>query len=115
MQHVDAIPFERKARHDYTVEDSFEAGIVLTGSEVKSLREGNAQIAEGYARVRRGEMWILAHNPVKVIEAMEGPGYIVQIVGKAVWFVGYGARLNQFGELQQEFYERDLLPLTQKI
>ena len=38
--------------------DTYEAGIVLTGSEVKSLREGNAQIAEGYARVQRGEMWL---------------------------------------------------------
>ncbi len=48
----------RRAYRDYDILDTFEAGIVLTGSEVKSLREGNAQISEGYARVRRGEMWI---------------------------------------------------------
>jgi SsrA-binding protein len=48
----------RRAYRDYEILDTYEAGMVLTGSEVKSLREGNAQIAEGYARVRQGEMWI---------------------------------------------------------
>ena len=48
----------KRARRDYDILDTYEAGLVLTGSEVKSLREGNAQIAEGYARVRRGELWI---------------------------------------------------------
>jgi len=48
----------RRARHDFAILDTYEAGLVLTGSEVKSLREGNAQIAEGYARVQRGEMWL---------------------------------------------------------
>jgi SsrA-binding protein len=54
----------RKARHDYTIEDSFEAGIVLTGSEVKSLREGRANIAEAYAREQGGEIFLVnAHIP----------------------------------------------------
>jgi SsrA-binding protein len=48
----------KRAYRDYDILDTYEAGMVLTGSEVKSLREGNAQIAEGYARVQRGEMWI---------------------------------------------------------
>src|SRR6056297_2313988 len=48
----------KRAYRDYDILDTYEAGIVLTGSEVKSLREGNAQIAEGYARVQRGEMWL---------------------------------------------------------
>ena len=48
----------KRAYRDYEVLDTWEAGMVLTGSEVKSLREGNAQISEGYARVRRGEMWL---------------------------------------------------------
>ena len=39
----------RKARHDYTIEDTYEAGIVLTGTEVKSLREGRASLVDGYA------------------------------------------------------------------
>lgn len=48
----------KRAYRDYEILDTWEAGMVLTGSEVKSLREGNAQIAEGYARVRKGEMWL---------------------------------------------------------
>ncbi|MEM7505264.1 MAG: SsrA-binding protein SmpB [Pseudomonadota bacterium] len=49
----------RKARHNYFIEDSFEAGIVLHGSEVKSLREGKANIAESYATVENGELWLV--------------------------------------------------------
>ena len=48
----------KRARRDYDILDTYEAGLVLTGSEVKSLREGNAQIGDGYASVRRGEAWI---------------------------------------------------------
>lgn len=48
----------KRAHRDYEIVDTFEAGMVLTGSEVKSLREGNAQISEGYARVRNGEVWL---------------------------------------------------------
>lgn len=49
----------RKARHNYTVLSSYEAGIVLTGTEVKSLRKGNANIAESHAIVKNGEVWLL--------------------------------------------------------
>ncbi|MEL6662788.1 MAG: SsrA-binding protein SmpB [Pseudomonadota bacterium] len=49
----------RRARRDYTVEDTLEAGIVLKGSEVKSLREGRANIAESYAGVEDGELWLV--------------------------------------------------------
>jgi SsrA-binding protein len=48
----------RKARHEYAVLDSLEAGVVLTGTEVKSLRQGNANIAEAFARITRGEVWL---------------------------------------------------------
>ena len=48
----------RKARHDYHFLERFEAGLVLTGSEVKSLREGRAQIADAYATVEHGEVWL---------------------------------------------------------
>lgn len=48
----------RRARHDYAIEERFEAGIVLTGSEVKSLRAGRASISESFARVENGEVWI---------------------------------------------------------
>jgi SsrA-binding protein len=49
----------RKARHQYAIEDTLEAGIVLAGSEVKALREGRAQIAESYASVEGGELWLI--------------------------------------------------------
>jgi len=49
----------RRARHDYEVLDTIEAGIVLSGPEVKSLRQGRASLSEAYAVVRRGELWLL--------------------------------------------------------
>ena len=49
----------RRARHDYAIDDDLECGIVLEGSEVKSLREGNANIAESYATVDDGELWLI--------------------------------------------------------
>jgi SsrA-binding protein len=54
----------RKARHDYTIEDTYEAGLVLTGTEVKSLREGRASLVDGYAFIEFGEAWLDAvHIP----------------------------------------------------
>jgi len=49
----------RKARHDYHIIDTYEAGLVLTGSEVKSVRAGRANLREGYVTVRDGELWLL--------------------------------------------------------
>lgn len=54
----------RRARHDYTIEDTFEAGLVLTGTEVKSLRLGRASLVDGYGFVDGGEAWLDAvHIP----------------------------------------------------
>lgn len=53
------IATNRKARHDYTVEDSFEAGIALTGTEIKSVREGSVNLQDAYARIERGEAWLV--------------------------------------------------------
>lgn len=54
----------RRALHEFEIEDRFEAGIVLTGSEVKSLRERGATIRDAYAEVRDGELWLVnAHIP----------------------------------------------------
>jgi SsrA-binding protein len=49
----------RRARHDYQLLDRFEAGLVLTGTEVKSLRNGRATLAQAYAEVREGEAWLV--------------------------------------------------------
>ena len=48
----------KKARHDYSIEDVFECGIVLTGTEVKSLRMGRASLIDGFAMVNKGELWL---------------------------------------------------------
>jgi SsrA-binding protein len=52
----------RKARFHYAIGETFEAGVALTGSEVKSLRTGKANIAESYASTRDGELWLLNSN-----------------------------------------------------
>lgn len=52
----------RRARFEYHIEDVFEAGIVLTGTEVKSLRFGEGSIAESYAEVKGGEVWLINSN-----------------------------------------------------
>jgi len=49
----------RRARYDYFIEDDLECGIILQGSEVKSLRQGGANIAESYANVENGELWLI--------------------------------------------------------
>ena len=59
----------RRARHDYTIEDTYEAGLVLTGTEVKSLREGRASLVDGYAFVDGGEAWLAA---VHIPEYLDG-------------------------------------------
>jgi SsrA-binding protein len=48
----------KKARHDYFIEEVYECGLVLTGTEVKSLRAGRASLIDGYATVRDGELWL---------------------------------------------------------
>ena len=52
----------RKARFNYEIGDTYEAGIALTGSEVKSLRSGKATIAESYADSKAGELWLVNAN-----------------------------------------------------
>jgi SsrA-binding protein len=59
----------RKARHDYAVEDVYEAGLVLVGTEVKSLRQGRASLVDGYATVEGGEAWL---EGVHIPEYAEG-------------------------------------------
>ena len=49
----------RKARHDFFILETFECGIVLSGTEIKSLREGKANLKEGYARFNAGELWLV--------------------------------------------------------
>jgi len=48
----------RKARHEYFILDTFEAGVALTGTEIKSIRDGKVSLQEGFARVQDGEVWL---------------------------------------------------------
>jgi SsrA-binding protein len=59
----------RKARFNYAIGETFEAGIALTGTEVKSLREGKATIAESFASARDGELWLLNANIPEYLQA----------------------------------------------
>ena len=59
----------KKARHDYSIEDVFECGMVLTGTEVKSLRAGRASLVDGFAMIENGELWL---HGVHIPEYTEG-------------------------------------------
>ena len=59
---VKTVAENRRARFDYFIDDTFEAGIMLTGTEVKSLRFGEGSIAESYAELRGGEVWLVNAN-----------------------------------------------------
>jgi SsrA-binding protein len=85
----------KKARHDYHIEDTWEAGLVLTGTEVKSLRAGRASLVDGFAQVRDGEVWLHNvhipeynqgtwnnHAPRRVRKLLLKKGEINRLVGK---------------------------------
>jgi SsrA-binding protein len=55
----ETIAQNRKARHEYAIEDTFEAGIVLRGTEIKSVRDHKVSLAEAYARIERDEAWLI--------------------------------------------------------
>ncbi len=59
---IRTIARNKKARHDYELLDSFEAGLVLTGTEVKSLRSGKASLREAHVRMQKNEAWLVGAN-----------------------------------------------------
>lgn len=56
---AETVALNRKARYEYSVEETFEAGLVLTGTEIKSIRDGKANLQDAYARIERGEAWLI--------------------------------------------------------
>ena len=85
----------RRARHDYNLLDRYEAGIVLTGTEVKSLREGRVTLAQAYADVRGNEVWLIGaeiatydqgnianHEPARDRKLLLHRGEISTLIGK---------------------------------
>ena len=85
----------KKARHDYEVLDTYEAGLVLTGTEVKSLRAGRSSLADAYAQIKDGEAWLVGshipeytegtwtnHEPRRTRKLLMHRGEIMRLVGK---------------------------------
>jgi SsrA-binding protein len=66
---IKVVAENRKARFNYTIEDTIEAGLALTGTEVKSIRSGKATIAESYADSRGGEIWLINANIPEYLQA----------------------------------------------
>jgi SsrA-binding protein len=89
------IASNRKARHDYAVLDTFEAGLVLTGTEVKSLRAGRASLVDGFALIDHGEVFLHGvhipeytqgtwtnHEPRRVRKLLLHKQEIIRLIGK---------------------------------
>ena len=85
----------RRARHEYNIEETVEAGLVLTGTEIKSIRAGRANLAEAYARIERGEAWLIGahiapyeqasrfnHEPTRTRKLLLHRDQIAELVGK---------------------------------
>ncbi len=86
----------RKARHDYTIVDQYEAGLVLTGTEVQSMRLGKANLKDSYAKVKDGEVWLYQmhispypfayynnHDPLRVRKLLLHKREILRLYAKA--------------------------------
>ena len=93
--HIKKVAENRKARHDYHIEDTFEAGMVLLGTEVKSLRIGRANLKDAYARITRGEVFVHQvhigeypfayydnHNPLRIRKLLLNKHEIKRLYGK---------------------------------
>lgn len=59
MSQEKTVALNRRARHEYSIEDSMEAGIVLSGTEIKSIRAGKVNLTDSFARIERGEAWLV--------------------------------------------------------
>jgi len=94
-EHIKIIAENRKARHDYHIVDRYEAGMVLTGTEVKSLRAGKANLKDSYARIRNGEIYVHQlhispyvsayydnHDPLRIRKLLLHKQEIRQLIGK---------------------------------
>jgi SsrA-binding protein len=89
------VALNRRARHDYAIDETIEAGLVLTGTEIKSIRAGRANLAEAYARVERGEAWLIGahiapyeqgnrnnHEPTRTRKLLLHRDQIAELIGR---------------------------------
>jgi SsrA-binding protein len=84
----------RSARHDYEILDTLEVGLVLRGSEVKSMRAGNVQLAEAHARVRDGELWLYGMH---VAPWMSTGGHDLPEPDRARKLLAHGTEIQRLG------------------
>jgi SsrA-binding protein len=89
------ISINRRARHDYAVEETLEAGIVLTGTEIKSIRAGRVNLVDAYARIEHGEAWLIGahiapyeqgnrynHEPRRTRKLLLHKDQIAELIGR---------------------------------
>jgi SsrA-binding protein len=89
------VALNRRARHDYAIDETIEAGLVLTGTEIKSIRAGRANLAEAYARIEHGEAWLIGahiapyeqgnrnnHEPTRTRKLLLHRDQIAELIGR---------------------------------
>jgi SsrA-binding protein len=89
------VAVNRRARHEYAVEETLEAGLALTGTEIKSIRAGRVNLAEAYARIEKGEAWLIGahiapyeqgnrnnHEPTRTRKLLLHRDQIAELVGR---------------------------------
>jgi SsrA-binding protein len=89
------VAVNRRARHDYAIDETIEAGMVLTGTEIKSIRAGRANLAEAYARIEHGEAWLIGahiapyeqgnrnnHEPTRTRKLLLHRDQIAELIGR---------------------------------
>ncbi|HEV8252200.1 MAG TPA: SsrA-binding protein SmpB [Candidatus Limnocylindria bacterium] len=89
------VAVNRRARHQYAIEETLEAGLALTGTEIKSIRAGRVNLAEAYARIERGEAWLIGahiapyeqgnrnnHEPTRTRKLLLHRDQISELVGR---------------------------------
>ena len=89
------VAVNRRARHEYAVDETLEAGLVLSGTEIKSIRAGRVSLAEAYARIEHGEAWLIGahiapyeqgnrnnHEPTRTRKLLMHRDQIAELVGR---------------------------------
>ena len=89
------VAVNRRARHEYAVDETLEAGLVLSGTEIKSIRAGRVNLAEAYARIEHGEAWLIGahiapyeqgnrnnHEPTRTRKLLMHRDQIAELVGR---------------------------------
>ncbi|SHN67914.1 SsrA-binding protein SmpB [Desulfitobacterium chlororespirans] len=92
---IKVISDNRKAYHDYFVEEKLEAGVILTGTEIKSIRNGRVNLKDSYARIENGEVWLYQlhispyeqgnrfnHDPLRKRKLLLNRSEIIKLIGK---------------------------------